>query len=278
PRSRVGRPRSESPEPGAQGREERVDVAPRRRGTARSLLRRVRAEHSRSRHPGLFARLLRARPLGVSRDRERVPRRPRRPHRRWRDYPRPSRRPRGAVGVVAARVPQPVPEQSALLAHHRARHRERTDLARLRPIDAERGHLSLQGTVGRQAGTALLGVCDERPRRAAGLEPRQSQIPRRDRGMDAAAARDHQFHRTTYRQVDSVMSFRGRRPRLASVSALRENAGDAAIRIAYATAAAAFVAYAVWGTLFPFDFQPVPLETAARMFWSRWATDAGSLS
>jgi len=74
------------------------------------------------------------------------------------------------------------------------------------------------------------------------------------------------------------MSFRGRRPRLASVSALRENAGDAAIRIAYATAAAAFVAYAVWGTLFPFDFQPVPLETAARLFWSRWATDAGSLS
>ena len=53
---------------------------------------------------------------------------------------------------------------------------------------------------------------------------------------------------------------------------------DAAIRVAYATAAAAFVAYAVWGTLFPFDFQAVPLETAARLFWSRWATDAGSLS
>ena len=46
----------------------------------------------------------------------------------------------------------------------------------------------------------------------------------------------------------------------------------------YATAAAGFVAYAVWGTLFPFDFQAVPLGAAARLFWSRWATDAGSLS
>ena len=48
--------------------------------------------------------------------------------------------------------------------------------------------------------------------------------------------------------------------------------------LAYAAAAAAFVAYAVWGTLFPFDFQAVPLATAARLFWSRWATDAASLS
>jgi glycopeptide antibiotics resistance protein len=54
--------------------------------------------------------------------------------------------------------------------------------------------------------------------------------------------------------------------------------GDAAIRVAYATAAAAFVAYAVWGTLFPFDFHAVPLKAAALLFWSRWATDAGSLS
>jgi glycopeptide antibiotics resistance protein len=53
---------------------------------------------------------------------------------------------------------------------------------------------------------------------------------------------------------------------------------DAAIRVAYTTAAAAFVAYAVWGTLFPFDFHAVPLKTAALLFWSRWATDAGSLS
>jgi hypothetical protein len=51
-----------------------------------------------------------------------------------------------------------------------------------------------------------------------------------------------------------------------------------AMTLAYAAAAAAFVAYAVWGTLFPFDFQAVPFETAARLFWSRWATDAGSLS
>ena len=48
--------------------------------------------------------------------------------------------------------------------------------------------------------------------------------------------------------------------------------------LAYAAAAAAFVAYAVWGTLFPFDFHAVPLETAALLFWSPWAADAGSLS
>ena len=58
----------------------------------------------------------------------------------------------------------------------------------------------------------------------------------------------------------------------------QDGACDAAIRVAYATAAAAFVAYAVWGTLFPFDFHAVPLKAAALLFWSRWATDAGSLS
>jgi glycopeptide antibiotics resistance protein len=47
---------------------------------------------------------------------------------------------------------------------------------------------------------------------------------------------------------------------------------------AYATAAAACVAYAVWGTLFPFDFHAVPLGTAALRFWNRGAADAGSLS
>ena len=47
--------------------------------------------------------------------------------------------------------------------------------------------------------------------------------------------------------------------------------------LAYASAAAAFVAYAVWGTLFPFDFHAVPLETAARLFW-HGAAGAGSLS
>ena len=55
----------------------------------------------------------------------RVPRRPRRPHGRRRDRAVAPRRPRSALGVVAARVPQPVPEQSAVLAHHRARHRKR---------------------------------------------------------------------------------------------------------------------------------------------------------
>jgi glycopeptide antibiotics resistance protein len=57
-----------------------------------------------------------------------------------------------------------------------------------------------------------------------------------------------------------------------------DGGGEARIRIAYATAAAGFVAYAVWGTLFPFDFHAVPLETAALVFWGRLAADANALS
>jgi len=48
--------------------------------------------------------------------------------------------------------------------------------------------------------------------------------------------------------------------------------------LAYATAAAAFVAYAVWGSLFPFDFHFVPFDAALRQFSSPWAPDADSLS
>jgi len=47
---------------------------------------------------------------------------------------------------------------------------------------------------------------------------------------------------------------------------------------AYAAAAAGFVAYAVWGSLFPFDFHAVPLPDAAALFWTRWASDAGPWS
>ena len=70
---------------------------------------------------------------------------------RRRDCAVPPRRARGAVGFVAARVPQPVPEQPALLEDHRVRHRQPAHVARFRPLDAERGHLSLQGAVGRAA-------------------------------------------------------------------------------------------------------------------------------
>ena len=67
--------------------------------------------------------------------------------------------------------------------------------------------------------------------------------------------------------------------RLRRRNAARNRApGEPAISVAYAAAAAGFVAYAVWGTLFPFDFHAVPLETASLLFWSQWATDAGSLS
>jgi glycopeptide antibiotics resistance protein len=54
--------------------------------------------------------------------------------------------------------------------------------------------------------------------------------------------------------------------------------GESAIPLAYATAAAAFIGYAVWGSLFPFDFHPVPVATAASRFWTRWTADAGPWS
>ena len=59
---------------------------------------------------------------------------------------------------------------------------------------------------------------------------------------------------------------------------MSDRAAEPAIRAAYAAAAAGFVAYAVWGSLFPFDFHAVPLRDAAALFWTRWASDAGPWS
>ncbi len=49
--------------------------------------------------------------------------------------------------------------------------------------------------------------------------------------------------------------------------------GEPAVRASYAIGAAAFVAYAVWGSLFPFDFHRVPISEMTR-FWSAWTTAA----
>jgi len=57
-----------------------------------------------------------------------------------------------------------------------------------------------------------------------------------------------------------------------------DRAAEPAIRAAYAAAAAGFVGYAVWGSLFPFDFHAVPLSQAAALFWTRWASDTGPWS
>jgi hypothetical protein len=38
----------------------------------------------------------------------------------------------------------------------------------------------------------------------------------------------------------------------------------------YAAAAALFIAFAVWGSLFPFDFHAVPWHAAVASFWSTW--------
>jgi hypothetical protein len=57
-----------------------------------------------------------------------------------------------------------------------------------------------------------------------------------------------------------------------------DRAAEPAIRTAYAAAALGFVGYAVWGSLFPFDFHAVPLSHAAALFWTRWASDTGPWS
>lgn len=53
--------------------------------------------------------------------------------------------------------------------------------------------------------------------------------------------------------------------------------GEAAVRAIYAIGAAMAVAYAVWGSLLPFDFHRVPAETAAR-FWRDWSAAGATLS
>ena len=46
--------------------------------------------------------------------------------------------------------------------------------------------------------------------------------------------------------------------------------GVAAREVAFTGAAAAFVAFAVWGSLFPFAFHVVPAAEAMRLFWLPW--------
>jgi glycopeptide antibiotics resistance protein len=48
--------------------------------------------------------------------------------------------------------------------------------------------------------------------------------------------------------------------------------------VVYGTAAAAFVSFAIWGSLFPFDFSPVPLRVALELFWIPWQSSAASWS
>ena len=66
---------------------------------------------------------------------------------------------RGAIGIVAARTPAPVPEPSPVLdASSSAAIDEGRKVIRLRPLDAERRHVSLQGAMGRRSGAVVLGV------------------------------------------------------------------------------------------------------------------------
>jgi hypothetical protein len=54
-------------------------------------------------------------------------------------------------------------------------------------------------------------------------------------------------------------------------------AGEPAVHLTYAIGAAAFAAYAVWASLFPFDFHAVPTAVVARL-WRDWTTAGGALS
>jgi glycopeptide antibiotics resistance protein len=46
--------------------------------------------------------------------------------------------------------------------------------------------------------------------------------------------------------------------------------GAGAREVVFTGAAAAFVAFAVWGSLFPFEFHAVPAAEAVRLFWLPW--------
>jgi len=50
------------------------------------------------------------------------------------------------------------------------------------------------------------------------------------------------------------------------------------VRGIYGAAAFAFVAFAVWGSLFPFDVRPLPAADALWLFWSAWHTGPASWS
>jgi glycopeptide antibiotics resistance protein len=50
------------------------------------------------------------------------------------------------------------------------------------------------------------------------------------------------------------------------------------VRGIYGAAAFLFVAFAVWGSLFPFDVRPLPATDALTMFWSAWAGGPASWS
>jgi VanZ family protein len=54
--------------------------------------------------------------------------------------------------------------------------------------------------------------------------------------------------------------------------------GAAAREVAFTGAAAAFVGFAVWGSLFPFEFHAVPAAEALRLFWAPWLRGAATWS
>jgi glycopeptide antibiotics resistance protein len=50
------------------------------------------------------------------------------------------------------------------------------------------------------------------------------------------------------------------------------------VRATYGAVATLFVAFAVWGTLFPFELRPLPAADALALFWGAWQTGPASWS
>jgi glycopeptide antibiotics resistance protein len=50
------------------------------------------------------------------------------------------------------------------------------------------------------------------------------------------------------------------------------------VRATYGAVAALFIAFAVWGTLFPFEVRPIAVVDALTLFWSAWGAGPGSWS
>ena len=167
-----------------------LTCAQRRRRAARRVLRGVRAQHARPGHAGLFAAASSRGARDVPRDRARVflvdhgdRRSPARSRCRTATCSK-CRGPRRCASTAAsARTTSSTGRSSS------TRSTRGSTVARLRPLDAERRHVPVQEAVGREARAAVLGVRDAERPRAPEPEPLESEIPRRDRRVDAAAGR-----------------------------------------------------------------------------------------
>ncbi len=111
---------------------------------------------------------------------------------------------RSALGFIGTRLQQPVSQPSAVLECDRSGDRERLRRARFRTLDATRGHLQIQGAVGRRARRAALGVPVARRNRNAECEPDECEVPVGDRALEETPSCCRNAGRTVYCAGDSM--------------------------------------------------------------------------